>query len=108
VKKITYNSDGTILATSSLDGTIKLWNMTSGTEQGLEITTLPGHISEVYGVSFSPDGKYLASASTDGTVRIYYTQIEDLIAAAKKRVTRPLTTEECQKYLHVAACPKGP
>ena len=82
--------------------------MVSGSEQGLEITTLPGHISEVYGVSFSPNGKYLASASTDGTVRIYYSQIEDLIAAAKERVTRSLTTEECQKYLHVDVCPAQP
>jgi hypothetical protein len=76
--------------------------MTPGLQQGQEITTLPGHTGEVTGISFSPDGKYLISAGVDGTVRFYFTQIEDLIATAKKRVTRSLTTEECQRYLHGA------
>jgi hypothetical protein len=31
-----------------------------------------------------------------------------LIALAKSRVTRSLTTEECQQYLHVEACPAEP
>jgi hypothetical protein len=32
----------------------------------------------------------------------------DLVALAKTRVTRALTIEECQKYLHVEQCPKEP
>jgi WD40 repeat protein len=66
---------------------------------------LPGHTAEVSAISFSPDGKYLASSSLDGTVRVYFTQLEDLIAYAKTRVTRTLTTEECQRYLHMNTCP---
>ncbi|MEP7136842.1 MAG: protein kinase [Chloroflexota bacterium] len=105
VFEVAFNSDGTRLATASFDGTVKLWNMAPGADQGRELTTLPGHTGEVTGIAFSPDGKYLASVSWDGTMRVYYTQIEDLIATAKKRVTRSLTTEECQKYLHVDVCP---
>jgi WD40 repeat protein len=108
VNQVAYNPDGTVLASASDDGTIKLWNMSPGNGQGWETATLAGHAAEVYGISFSPDGKYLASAGTDGTVRVYYTQIEDLIAVAKERVTRSLTTEECQKYLHVDLCPSPP
>ncbi len=108
VLDVAFDPDGKRLATASYDGTIKLWNIAPGGEQGKEITTLPGHTAEVSGIAFSPDGKYLASVSWDGTLRVYYTQIEDLIAAAKERVNRSLTTEECQKYLHVDVCPAPP
>jgi WD40 repeat protein len=59
-------------------------------------------------VAFSPDGSQLAVASRDGTARIYLLKIDDLIALAKQRVTRSLTTEECQQYLHVSTCPAEP
>jgi WD40 repeat protein len=103
VWRVAFSPDGARLATASQDGTVKLWNVGPG--QGQEATTLPGHTADVSGIAFSPDGKYLASVSYDGTLRIYFTQIEDLIAFAKTRVTRTLTIEECQKYLHLDVCP---
>jgi hypothetical protein len=50
----------------------------------------------------------LITTNQDGIGRVYALRIEDLITLAKSRLTRSLTTEECQKYLHVDACPKGP
>jgi hypothetical protein len=47
---------------------------------------------------------HLATAGRNPTVRIYALNIEELIAIARSRLTRGLTTEECQKYLHVEAC----
>ncbi|MBI5294798.1 MAG: protein kinase [Chloroflexi bacterium] len=105
---LAYSPDGTRLATASLDHLAKLWDMTPGENQGQLLTTFPGHTAEVSDVSFSPDGKFLAVSSWDGTVRVYLTHIEDLIAAAWQRVTRSLTPEECQQYLHVEACPPAP
>ncbi|MBK8784735.1 MAG: hypothetical protein IPO22_23735 [Anaerolineales bacterium] len=58
-------------------------------------------------VAFSPDGKHLAVGGRTG-ISIFYLQIEDVIALAQSRVTRTLTTEECQQYLHVDACPAAP
>jgi hypothetical protein len=42
---------------------------------------------------------------TDQAVRVYALRVPDLVAQAKARVTRSLTTAECQQYLHLAACP---
>ena len=62
----------------------------------------------IFRAVFSPDGTRLATAGRDGTVRIFLLKIEELIALANSRVTRSLTTAECQQYLHVDACPVQP
>ena len=98
---IRFSPDGRTIATSSSDGTVKVRDA----ETGKELVTLTGHTGLVSGVAFSPDGTRLATASQDGTVRVHALQLEDLIALARSRVTRSLTVEECQQYLHVEACP---
>jgi WD40 repeat protein len=105
---LTYNPDGTRLATAGYDHVTKLWDMTPGESQGQLLATFPGHAAQVSDVDFSLDGKFLVTSSWDGTVRVYFTQLEDLIAAAWQRVTRSLTPEECQQYLHLEACPPAP
>ena len=99
-----WSPDGTRIATASADKTVKLWDAASS----LELLTLHGHTAVVGGVVFSTDGTRLATFSDDGTARIYVLQIEDLMALARQRVTRSLTTQECQKYLHAATCPAMP
>ena len=98
---IRFSPDGRHIATGSADGTAKVWDA----ETGKELVTLTGHTGVVSGVAFSPDGTRLATASRDGTMRVYALRLEDLIALAKSRLTRALTAEECQQYLHVEACP---
>jgi hypothetical protein len=44
----------------------------------------------------------------DETVRIYYLGLDDLLRLAAKRVTRSLTDEECEEYLHMDQCPTEP
>jgi hypothetical protein len=39
-------------------------------------------------------------------VRVYLLSIEELVALARSRLTRGLTDEECQQYLHVDTCPE--
>jgi WD40 repeat protein len=96
-----WSPDGTRIATASADKTAKLWDALTGQE----LLTLYGHTAVVGGVAFSPDGTRLATFSDDSTVRVYVLPIEELVALARTRVTRTLTTDECQKYLHLEKCP---
>ena len=98
---VAFNRSGSQLATASWDGTAKVWDVAAGRE----LLTLAGHTNNVWGVVFSPDGSRLTTASFDGTTRVQLLKIQDLVALAKSRVTRTLTTDECQRYLHMNKCP---
>jgi WD40 repeat protein/basic membrane lipoprotein Med (substrate-binding protein (PBP1-ABC) superfamily)/transcriptional regulator with XRE-family HTH domain len=97
VTSIAFSPDGTRIATASRDGTAKLWDAVTGDE----MLTFDGDGSGLSDIGFSPDGKLLATGG-ENSVRVYLLNMEDLIALASTRVTRDLTSEECQKYLHRA------
>jgi WD40 repeat protein len=60
-----WNSDGTLIATASLDGTARIWDPMSG---DLLETLTQG--TQVLSVAFSPDGRRLLVTADDGTVAI--------------------------------------
>jgi WD40 repeat protein len=64
---LSFSPDGRILACTSFDKKVHLWNL----RNGREYLSLEGHTADVTSISFSPDGKTLASASFDKTIRIW-------------------------------------
>ncbi len=64
---VAYHPDGMQVATSSSDGTIKLWDSSSGRE----LRTLARDDIPVFFIAYNPDGTRLAAAYADGTVTVW-------------------------------------
>ena len=55
-------------------------------------------------VAFTQDGRLIANG-LDGSLRAYALDLDELTNLAESRVTRTLTEDECQQYLHMDSCP---
>ncbi len=62
---IAISSDGKLIATGAVDGTVRLWSAFKGAAR-----TFTGHTKEVTAISFLPGEKGLVSGSQDRSVRI--------------------------------------
>jgi WD40 repeat protein/DNA-binding SARP family transcriptional activator len=67
VPALAFSPDGRRLATGSLDGSLKVWEVRTGRQ----LDTLTGSLGQVLDLAFSPDGARLATSSSDGTVRLW-------------------------------------
>jgi WD40 repeat protein len=66
VSSINWSPDGSRLASSSNDDTVRIWDPATGQS----VSTLEGHSGSVRSIAWSPDGSRLVSVSNDTTVRI--------------------------------------
>lgn len=64
---VTFSHDGTILASGSIDKTVRLWDIKSGECKRI----LKGHTGQVNCVLFSPNDHFLATGSDDATIRLW-------------------------------------
>ncbi|KDR85615.1 hypothetical protein GALMADRAFT_234582 [Galerina marginata CBS 339.88] len=59
-----------LIATSSFDGTARLWDSVTGEC----LNVFRDHKAPLYSLTFSPDGKFFATGSGDGWLHLYHTR----------------------------------
>jgi WD40 repeat protein len=104
VQGVAFSPDKKLIALTSNNRQTTIRDL----ETGQVVLTLPGGGS----VEFTPDGTRVIigrefTALTHSTINVFLVRLTDLVALAKTRVTRGLTSAECQQYLHVDECPAG-
>jgi WD40 repeat protein len=75
VRSVAFSPNGQIIASGSIDRTIKIWEP----ENGELIHTISGHCSDIYSVAISPDSQILASGSSDGEIRLWQLSTGELL-----------------------------
>ncbi len=68
---VVFNSNGSMVAVSCSDSTVRVWNLERSKEKPLNFHFKRMRMKKVYSSSFSPCGNYLAAACEDGIIRIY-------------------------------------
>ncbi len=75
VNEVAFTPDGKRVVSAGKDGTIRLWDATTGEQLG----TLKGHEGRIDGLAVSPDGSSIASAGSDAKVRLWDAKSGDII-----------------------------
>ncbi|MGH3809610.1 MAG: TIR domain-containing protein, partial [Pseudonocardiaceae bacterium] len=70
VDSVAFSPDQHTLATASLDGIARLWDV-GDPHHPASLSTFIGHTSAIFSVAFSPDRHILATASQDQTARLW-------------------------------------
>ena len=91
--------DGNFLVTASEEHTAEVFE----TRTGARVAELTGHTGPVRSPGFSPDGLRIVTAGLDGQVNLYAFNLggttKQLLALARERVPRQLTTQERADHL---------
>ncbi|CDS00316.1 hypothetical protein, partial [Sporisorium scitamineum] len=80
---VSFSPCGKLLATSSADGTLKLWSASTGSL----LHTFTSHTSGINDLSWSSDSLYLATASDDRSIQIFNVVTQTLVRSWKEHTS---------------------
>ncbi|HUP42145.1 MAG TPA: AAA family ATPase [Thermoanaerobaculia bacterium] len=108
VTDLAFGDEG-LLASSSLDGMIRLWD---ARDPGLEPTVVPAHGDWIWSVAIAAGSDRMVSGGADRIVRVLPSTAAALAEALCAQLSRELTPEEWRDYLpadleRAPACPPG-
>jgi WD40 repeat protein len=70
INTLAMSSDGSIVASGSLDNSVRIWNLALGKEIKV-LSGQDGHSGAINCLAISPDSKTLISGSADGTLKLW-------------------------------------
>ena len=100
VLDLEVSPDDTLLVSGSADTTVKVWD----TQSGKQLFDYLGNNEDSHSVAFNLDGTRILTASSDETTKEFTIDYETLLAIAQEYELRPLTAEECQRFLYRDDC----
>lgn len=97
INDIDFSYSDSLMATSSLDGTVRLWDFTNLNNQPI---VLSDHESWVLSIEFSPDGKKLVTSSDKPErLLVWSTKVKFLANDIKDKIKRNMTEDEWNTYV---------
>jgi len=90
ITSVAFNPAGSVMATGSSDGTVRLWDLTSAAPNENSLV-LKSPIGAVNGIQFNADGSRLVATGVFRDAVIWDVRAADLIATAPLTVGRNLT-----------------
>ncbi len=96
IPDVQFSPDDKLLATTSYDGTIKIWNTRNYAFRPVEIRA---HEAWVLSLAFSRDGKYLVSGDAVERIYIWAAKNDYMADLICSKINRNMTKFEWKNYI---------